>query len=329
MTKNRKITLWVMLTVVALATATLLFFRRQLRGPATITGAITVQDADSRKQLPIADVEVTVLNNLAIGPTKSDSAGFFRLTLRKSVLRRQVVKLEFHHPKYKALDMDAVPNGALYVARLAPLQKAPTDTPNRPEVVVSNIRVRYSIKALRTMNVGSAVRTFQVENVANMPCKGQYPCSPDGRWKAALNSAELDAGVGNEFQNARVSCIAGPCPFTKIESERFSKSSQKITAVARNWSDTATFLVEAEVVHVMQSQIDHQSYPVVFGPAFNFTLPANAEGVTLEADISGETIIFPLGPDLFLSWASCTLGVNRDQTNIFRCQSKPGYRFLQ
>ena len=64
--------------------------------------------------------------------------------------------------------------------------------------------------------------------------------------------------------------------------------------MARNWSDTAKFLVEAEVVHVMQNQIDHQSYPVIFGPALNFTLPANAEGGTLQADISGETIIFRL-----------------------------------
>jgi len=327
MTKNRKITLWVMLTVIVLAAGAILFFRRELRGPATITGAVTVRDADSRKQLPIADVQITALNNLAAAPANSDTAGYFRLTLRKTVLRRQLVKLEFRHPKYQPLDMDAVPDGRLYLARLIPLQKPATDVSNRAATVVSNIRVRYSIKALRTMNVGSAVNTFQVQNVANVPCKGQHPCSPDGKWKAAINSAELDAGVGNEFQNARVSCIAGPCPFTRIESERFSRSSQKITAVARNWSDTTTFLVEAEVVRVMQSQIDHQSYPVVFGPAFNFTLPANAEGVTLEADIAGETIIFPLGPELLLSWASCTSGVNRDQTNIYRCQLKPGYRF--
>jgi hypothetical protein len=329
MTKKRKITLWVMVTILVAAGAALLFFRRQLRGPATITGAVTVQDEDPRKQLPIADVEIVALNNVAIAPTKSDTAGYFRLTMRKSVLRWQTIKLQFRHPKYKPLDMDAVPNGKLSLAKLVPLHKTPADAPNRSAVVVSNIRVRYSIKALRTMNVGSEANTFQVVNVANVPCKGQHPCSPDGKWKAALGSTELDAGVGNEFQNARVSCIAGACPFTRIESERFARASQKITAVARNWADTATFLVEAEVVHVMQSQIDHQSYPVVFGPAFNFTLPANAEGVTLEADISGETIIFPLGPDLLLSWASCTLGVNRDQTNIYRCQLKPGYRFLQ
>src|SRR5208282_1987692 len=138
-----------------------------------------------------------------------------------------------------------------------------TGAPDRPATAVANVRVRYSTKAIRTVNVGSAVRTFQVENVGNIPCKGRPPCSPDGKWKAAIASASLDAGPGNEFQNARVSCIAGPCPFTKIESEDFSKPAQKITALARNWSDPATFLVEAEVVHTMQTPLDHQSYPVV------------------------------------------------------------------
>ena len=35
----------------------------------------------------------------------------------------------------------------------------------------------------------------------------------------------------------------------------------------------------------MQAAIDHQSYPVIFGSALNFTLPKNAEGVSFEADI--------------------------------------------
>jgi hypothetical protein len=177
------------------------------------------------------------------------------------------------------------------------------------------------------MNIGSAVKTFEVENIGNIPCKGKAPCSPDGKWKATIGSLSLDAGMGNEFRDARVSCIAGPCPFTKIESDDFSKANQKITASARNWSETATFLVEAEVVHSMQSQVDHQSYPVIFGSALNFTLPTDAEGVSLEADIAGETIIFPLGPDLFLSWASCNARVNQDQTSVYRCELKPGYRF--
>lgn len=330
MTKGGKIAAWGLLAMALVAVATAIFIhRRRLREPATIVGAVTVQDSDPRKQLPIADVEITAANHLADVAIKSDSAGFFRLTLRRHLRRGQMITLKFRHPKYQPLDMEQAYDGKLYLARLVPFARNTPDIPTRPAVVVSNIRVRYSIKATRTMNVGSAVKTFQVENVANMPCANQSPCSPDGKWKAALGSTVLDAGMGNEFQNARVSCIAGPCPFTKIETEQFPKATQMITASALNWSSTTTFLVEAEVIHIMQSQIDHQSYPVIFGPALNFTLPADAEGVSLEADIAGETIIFPLGPDLFLSWANCTARVNRDQSKLYRCELKPGYRFPQ
>jgi hypothetical protein len=81
------------------------------------------------------------------------------------------------------------------------------------------------------------------------------------------------------------------------------------------------------VVHTMQSPIEHQSYPVIFGAALSFTLPTDAEGVNLEADVAGETIIFPLGPDLFLTWANCNAKVNRDRNSVYRCELKPGYRF--
>src|SRR5207245_4627380 len=73
---------------------------------------------------------------------------------------------------------------------------------------------------MAAVNIGSAVQVFQIENKGNVPCNGQDPCSPDGKWKAAIGGASLDAGTGNEFRDARVSCIAGPCPFTKIESEQ-------------------------------------------------------------------------------------------------------------
>jgi len=198
---------------------------------------------------------------------------------------------------------------------------------NQPQIRVGNVRVRYSIKALTEINVGSAVQTFEVENKGNVPCKGQHPCSPDGKWKAALGSASLDAGPGNELQDARASCIAGPCPFTKIESDHLPQGEQLIKVTARNWSDTATFLLEAEVFHPMVSDIIHESYPVIFGEGLNFTLPSAAEGVNIQADIDGQTVIFPLGPSLFLSWASCNARVNPDQTRVYRCALKPGYRF--
>jgi len=73
-----------------------------------------------------------------------------------------------------------------------------------------------------------------------------------------------------------------------------------------NWSDTVTFLVEAEVVHPMTSDMVRETYPVIFGRALNFSLPASAEGPSIEAEIQGDPIVFPLGPDLFLRWRIAT-----------------------
>jgi hypothetical protein len=137
----------------------------------------------------------------------------------------------------------------------------------------------------------------------------------------------LDAGVGNQFRNVRASCIAGPCPFTKIDAARFSQGGQILTVSARDWSDTATFLLEAEVFRPMESQLEHRTYPAIFGEGLSFTLPSAAQSVSIEADLDGQTIIFPLGPSLFLSWATCDAGVNLDRGRIYRCTAKPGYLF--
>ena len=77
----------------------------------------------------------------------------------------------------------------------------------------------------------------------------------------------------------------------------------------------------------MISDVVRTSYPVVFGQTLNFTMPGSAEGVSIQADINGDAIIFPLGPNLYLSWADCNARVNRDQTKVYRCELKPGYRF--
>jgi hypothetical protein len=293
----------------------------------SIEGAVVRQDPDTNKQLPIADAEITVANGLAAGACKSDSSGFFRLTLRKGIKFGQSVTLQFRHQEYQPLDLAEAVEDKIFVVRMAPIPRQVRTQPNRPEVALANVVVRYSIKATTSVNVGSAVKTFQVVNTANVPCHGRQPCSPDGKWKATLGSASLDAEQGNVFRNARVSCIAGPCPFTRIESDAFSAGGRKISVSALGWSDTTTFLVEAEVVHPMVSDIVRESYPVKFGEALNFTLPGGAEGVSIQAEMNGVTIVFPLGPNLVLSWADCNARVNNDQTRVYRCELKPGYRF--
>ena len=66
-----------------------------------------------------------------------------------------------------------------------------------------------------------------------------------------MGSASMDAGEGNEFRNARTSCIAGPCPFTKIEDEDFAQNGRTINVSARNWSD-----LHGQLSASLKSQLD-------------------------------------------------------------------------
>jgi hypothetical protein len=95
----------------------------------------------------------------------------------------------------------------------------------------------------------------------------------------------------------------------------------------RNWSDTVTFLVEAEVIQTMLSDAIRNAYPTIFGREMSFTLPPTAQGPSIEADMNGEEIIYPLGRALTLPWAVCNLQMGADRTKLYRCELKPGYRF--
>src|ERR1700690_528493 len=326
MTRAHKIEAWIALVVaLVLAASTLALVQWQRQKPISLRGAVLVQDSDPRKQLPIAGVAVSA-GDLSAAEATSNSSGFFYLKLRKPIRKGHALVLEFHHSQYQPLVLHDVVGSELYVVRLLPVSNKPAPT-NQPVVKVANVRVRYTIKGMTEVNVGSAVKTFEVENKGNVPCKGQGVCSPDGRWKATDGSGSLDAGAGNEFRDARASCIAGPCPFTKIEEDHFSEGGQVITVSARDWSDTATFLLEAEVFRHMETQAEHWSYPVIFGEGLSFTLPSAAESVSIEAELNGQTIIFPLGPSLILSWASCDARVNPDKARVYSCAPKPGHSF--
>jgi hypothetical protein len=326
MSAAKKTAIWAILTLGILGTVlTVVLLHR--RRPITLNGAVLRQDSDPNRQLPIADVDITAIDGLGIGKAKSASSGFFSIVLPKGLRRRQPVVLQFRHKDYQPLNLNDFVGDQLYVARMLPIrQETNVDTPH-PEVVVTNARIRYSVKATTEADVGSAVKTFQVVNAGNAFCDKRPPCSPDGKWRATIGSTFLDAGEGNEFHNARISCIAGPCPFTRIELEELSQDRRRFSVSVRNWSDTTTFLLEAEVVHPMVSNMVRESYPVIFGRALNFSLPTSAEGPSIEAEVDGDAIVFPLGPDLFLRWANCHVGVDRDQSKTYRCELKAGYQF--
>lgn len=313
--------------LIGLAVASFIWVRQLRKRTTMIQGAVITRNADPRKQLPIADVDVTGNDGISLVKTKSDASGLFNIVLRKPLLRGRTVALQFRHADYEPLDLTVNMPGTLTVASLAPVAHASPVADALPRRTIANLVVRYSIKTASIVTIASAVRAFEVINQGNVPCAAHLQCSPDGKWRAATESTSLDAGDGNEFRNPRASCIAGPCPFTSIDPSGLEHPGRTISVSATTWSDTATFLVEAEVVHPMTIDVIRNSYPTVFGDALNFTLPPSAEGLSIQADVDGETIVFPLGPALILSWANCNVRINRDQTRVFRCELKPGYRW--
>lgn len=294
--------------------------------PSVLEGSVLKSDADPQKQQPIANVQVVATSAASTGEAKTNEIGFFHLVMRPGIAKGAPIELRFRHPDYKPLDLEEISQGRILLARLIPLPQANPVVPG-PVVNISNIVVSYSVRTTTTESTGSAVKTFQVVNTGNVVCNESIPCSPDGKWKAAIGGISLDAGAGNQFENARISCISGPCAFTRIESNSLSESGRKISVSALDWSDTTTFLLEAEVVHPMVSDLNRDLYPVIFGQSLNFNLPPTVQGLSIQAKVNKDPVVFPIGPDLCLSWADCTVSVGEDQTKSYRCELKPGYRF--
>lgn len=304
-----------------------------VRRSVPVEGAVVERNADPNKQLPIADAVITVTDGVASATAQSGADGHFNVVLERDVLSGQPVEVTVRHPDYEPFGFDVetgrlMTPDKLYVVAMVPApQKA--EATSAKQTVVSNVRVRYTLNSRVETNIGSMVKMFQVVNQGNMPCVRHELCSPDGKWKAATNSIKLDAGPDNLYNNVRASCIAGPCPFTRIDASGFTAGGRTITVSAMDWSDTATFLVEAEVNRSSINSKVRDLYPVIFGRTLNFTLPPTQEGVSLEAELDGTPMVFPLSQDLYLSWAICTVRTEdaKEKTTVYRCELKPGYEF--
>lgn len=328
---NRKIIAFVLavagIGAVVIATRMGIRLYRRYRQPLVVRGAVVKLDADTRKQSPIANVAISSLDGSAPRATESNFSGGFALTLRSGTKMGQPIRLAFRHPDFLPLDLVETLGDKLFVVRMMPALSDAQRSLNQSETKVTNVLVRYSTERMTTENVGSAVKTFQVVNTANVPCDNHPPCSSDGKWKAQIGAAALDAGQGNVFRDARVTCIAGPCAFTRIEFDGFSRGGRTIYVSVRDWSDTTTFLFQAEVFRTQMQNIVQRAYPVIFGRALNFSLPSTAQGPSVEADLNGTMIVFPLGPSVLLSWANCEVQSQKSQAKDYRCELKAGFTF--
>ena len=321
-----------------LTTAVLLALRPHPTENVSLIGAVLTKDSDPAKQMAVPNAQITGTSGSAAGEATSDSSGFFHLTLHGDIRPGRPIQLTFRRRDYKPLSMTTKSPDELQIARMEPIQvEHPTQVAG-PQTTISNVKLRYTVKVISTVDQGTLVGQFQAINQGGVPCNEARPCSPDGHWKAASGALTLDASLGGQFRDVRVSCIAGPCPFTKIDPEVRSNDDRTVHVSATTWSDTATFLVEADVVHTQVSDLVRQSIPVLLGRGMSFTLPAGAVGPSIEADVNGPLrmqlvggsdsyIVFPLGPVLNLSWATCTVTVDPDHSKLYSCELKPGYTF--
>ncbi len=322
----------ILITLVGLGLAAVLAMvlvqRSRPRQPLHISGVVLRDDPDPGKQTPIPGATIQAVSSGSSVVTKSDTAGFFKIDLEPSWERDRRLALTFRHDGYQSFETGGWRNGQICIARMMPLERLTPVTSKHSAVAIrSDVRVRYSIKTTTTTNVGSVAKPFEARNQGLAPCNGAPTCSPDGQWRATVNSQVFDAGAGNEFRNARLSCIAGPCPFSKVTSENLELPGRVIKVSVLNWSDNVTYFLEAEVAHTAVANIVRDLYPLITGPAINFTLPADSEGPSIEADLGGSEIVFPLGPALRLSWATCTATPAADHTTQFRCGLKDGFEF--
>lgn len=327
MTHAKRLAVAGIIAIAMTAAAVTLITWRRAEGIRLVTGAVLTDDSNPQRQRPVAQARVDAVAGASSATGTTDEAGLFRLTLDPPVPPDQPISLKVEHPHYHPFDATNLVADQLHLVRLRPLHVAHPRANEKPEVVIANVRVRYTSKAEATVEIASAARTFEFANTGNVPCAGQAPCSPDGHWKATLGSFSLDAGANRQFRNVRVSCLAGPCPFTRVASDDFSRGGQVIRGTVLNWSDSVTYLVEAAVVQHMVSDLVRHAYPAIFERFMNFTLPPGAQGPSIEAEVKGERIIFPLGPLLRLSWATCRLDARDDGTRIYRCELKPGFAF--
>ncbi len=311
----------------AAALTIVLVQRSRPRQPLHLTGVVLRDDPDPSKQVPVPGATIEAVSGPSTAVAKSDTAGFFKIDFEPSWERDRRIALTFSHDGYQSFESGGWRNGQICVARMMPIERVIPVVSKQPRIAITNVRVRYSIKATTTTNVGGIANPFEARNIGSVPCDGAPTCSPDGKWRATLNSQVFDAGVGNEFQNARLSCIAGPCPFSRVTSENLEQPGQIIRVSVLNWSDTVTYFLEAERARTAVANIVRYLYPFITGQAMNFTLPAGSEGPSIEADLGASEIVFPLGPTLRLSWATCSATPAADRTTQFRCDLKDGFEF--
>ena len=211
--------------------------------PNVLQGVVLIDDANPAKRHLIQGVRVASIDGLANGSALTGSDGVFKLQLKPEAKNGIAIQLNLSHQDFQERDiLEVFGEGTPYVFYLWPKNYTYLAPPSPRRSILNFFAVVEAAPP-----VGS--RIFQVQNRGSVRCNGQPPCSPDGKWKAAVTTVSLDANAGRVFMAGRThaDCIAGPCPWTKIEMDGFSRGGRTISVSIRNWSDTVTYKLWGEM----------------------------------------------------------------------------------
>src|SRR5258708_31796905 len=137
---------WTIIAVAAVVVIVLLLREHRLRSihvrqSMPMEGAVIQRDADTKKEVPIAEVVITASDGVNSATTRSEASGYFKLVLEKGVLSGTPVLVSFRHPSYEPLNLN-VQTGRLetpdrlYVAAMVPIPPKTVARSSRPEVAV-------------------------------------------------------------------------------------------------------------------------------------------------------------------------------------------------
>lgn len=285
----------------------------------TINFAVMRSDVKPENRAPIAGADVSI-NGVDSPPSeavveRTNQGGSVTIPFGNRIRQGDLITITFHKQCYQDFSETIAAAADLPFTRYMWPSIGSSPECNDPIIEAINIGVRGDVLQRST--------AFLVMNRGTVGCRKQ-PCSPDGKWQANIGSGKLDAGVGNAFEpgKASVRCIAGPCPFTQVVADGYSKGGQTISAVVKDWSDTVTFILQGTLV-------GPQTIPAIAisGSTFAFTVKtADISKYQIVATIvGGPPIVDPLGVGT-ITWAHCDIGEGQD-TATYHCALNNNYSF--
>ena len=164
---SRKSRLAILIVALAVLAGVAILVWLSARGrPITLHGVVLKQDADPRKEAPIAGAAISAANadGSIVASGESDSSGGFQLVLSRGFKMGQPLALSFRHSDYQPLKLNETIADKIYIVRMEPTIASGSAQSNPNATRISNLLLRYTVKSTTDANIGSLVRTFEVVN---------------------------------------------------------------------------------------------------------------------------------------------------------------------